>query len=55
MHMKAVREHHINLRESWVIGDSDADMDAGKKLGCRTIRIEDGNTFEDAVNTILND
>lgn len=55
MYMKAVREHHINLRESWVIGDSDADMDAGKKLGCRTIRIEDGNTFEDAVNTILND
>ena len=51
--MKAVREHNINLRESWVIGDSDADMDAGKKLGCRTIRIENGVTFKDAVNMII--
>ena len=54
MYMQAVREHNINLRESWVIGDSDADIDAGKTLGCRTIRINSEMTFVKAVEQILN-
>lgn len=29
----------IDLREAWVIGDSDRDMEAGRRLGARLIRI----------------
>jgi D-glycero-D-manno-heptose 1,7-bisphosphate phosphatase len=30
----------IELSESWMIGDSDADIEAGRNAGCRTILIE---------------
>lgn len=35
----AAREHGIDLAASWMIGDSESDMVAGKKAGCRTARI----------------
>jgi len=34
--LDAAREHGIALTESWMIGDSDADIEAGRKAGCRT-------------------
>jgi histidinol-phosphate phosphatase family protein len=39
MLLTAVKEHQIDLRSSWMIGDSESDMLAGKRAGCRTIRI----------------
>jgi len=39
MLLTAAREHEVDLPGSWMIGDSDADVEAGKKAGCRTARI----------------
>ena len=36
MLLQAAREHNIDLSASWMIGDSRADMEAGKNAGCRT-------------------
>jgi D-glycero-D-manno-heptose 1,7-bisphosphate phosphatase len=33
-----------NVAASWVIGDSDVDIEAGHRLGCRTILVEDART-----------
>ena len=39
MLLKAAQDHGIDLANSWMIGDSEADVLAGKTVGCRTIRI----------------
>ncbi|OLC98783.1 MAG: hypothetical protein AUH86_04130 [Acidobacteria bacterium 13_1_40CM_4_58_4] len=39
MLLRAAREHHIDLTASWMIGDSDRDVEAGRSAGCRTARI----------------
>jgi D-glycero-D-manno-heptose 1,7-bisphosphate phosphatase len=39
MLLTAAHEHEIDLSESWMIGDSETDIEAGKNAGCRTIRI----------------
>jgi len=39
MLLTAARDHEINLSSSWMIGDSDIDVEAGKNAGCKTIRI----------------
>ena len=35
----AAKEHSLDLSESWMVGDSDIDIAAGKSAGCRTVRI----------------
>jgi D-glycero-D-manno-heptose 1,7-bisphosphate phosphatase len=37
--LDAARKHSIALNESWMIGDSDADIEAGRNAGCRTARV----------------
>jgi phosphoglycolate phosphatase-like HAD superfamily hydrolase len=32
--------HRIVLPESWMVGDSDADVAAGTSAGCRTVLVE---------------
>lgn len=39
LRLAAAREHDIDLAASWMIGDSDADVQAGSSAGCRTARI----------------
>jgi D-glycero-D-manno-heptose 1,7-bisphosphate phosphatase len=39
MLLAAARAHEIDLTASWMIGDSDIDMEAGRNAGCRTARI----------------
>ncbi len=31
---------HLNLRDSWLVGDTDSDIVAGRAAGCRTILVE---------------
>lgn len=38
--LRAAKEHAINLRASWVVGDSVTDIQAGKRAGCRTTLIQ---------------
>ncbi|MBN2301744.1 MAG: HAD family hydrolase [Lentisphaerae bacterium] len=39
MLFKAARIHNITLSESWIIGDSESDILAGRAAGCRTIYV----------------
>ena len=35
----AAAEHQVDLTSSWMIGDSEKDVEAGRSAGCRTARI----------------
>lgn len=37
--LKAAHDFNINLKKSWMIGDRDTDILAGRSAGCRTILI----------------
>ena len=37
--LKAANDLNINLAESWMVGDSLTDIEAGKRAGCKTILI----------------
>ncbi len=39
MLIEAARAHEISLINSWMIGDSDIDIEAGKNAGCKTARL----------------
>ena len=36
---EAAREHGLDLRSSWMVGDSEIDIQAGKNAGCKTARV----------------
>jgi D-glycero-D-manno-heptose 1,7-bisphosphate phosphatase len=46
MLLQAARAHNIDLTTSWMIGDSDKDVQAGRKAGCRTARVTRSNETE---------
>jgi D-glycero-D-manno-heptose 1,7-bisphosphate phosphatase len=39
MLIKAARDHGLDLDSSWMIGDAESDVEAGKRAGCKTVRI----------------
>ena len=39
--LTASKKHHINLKRSFVVGDSSTDIIFGKKLGCKTVFVGD--------------
>ena len=43
MLLEAARDYNIDLSKSWMIGDSEKDVRAGKTAGCKTILIGTGN------------
>ena len=43
MLLKAAQEFNIDLAQSWMIGDGENDIIAGKNAGCKTALIDDGN------------
>lgn len=53
MGLAAMARHGIDPSRSWMVGDSDADMEFGRRMGCRTVRVGGGVTFSDAVDEIL--
>ncbi len=55
MGLRAVSEHSVNPFRSYMVGDSEADMEFGKNLGCKVFRVGNGKTFSDAVRFILGD
>jgi len=42
----AAADHGINLTQSWFIGDILDDVEAGRRAGCRTVLIDNGNETE---------
>lgn len=63
MLLEAAKDYHIDLHESWMIGDDKRDIDAGKQAGCKTAFIgSEKNDFDqditvesllDFVNTVI--
>lgn len=60
MLQKAEKEFNIDVEASWIIGDSENDIKAGKNFGCRTVSINKNlnadytaTDLEDAVDYIL--
>lgn len=37
---KAQKKYKLNLKESWMIGDRDSDIECGRRAGCKTILIK---------------
>ena len=53
MGIRAVEKYDIDPRRSYMVGDSDADMGFGERMGCMTIRVSKEFGFSDAVDEIL--
>ena len=54
MLIKASQELNIDLSQSWMVGDSENDILAGKAAGCRTALIGDGDFGQDmTVSSLL--
>lgn len=41
MLLDAAERHGLDLGASWMIGDRESDIEAGRRAGCRTIRVSD--------------
>jgi rfaE bifunctional protein nucleotidyltransferase chain/domain len=53
MLLKAAREHMISLQNSWMIGDKEDDIAAGKAVGCKTIKIDKKAGTDFSAKTLL--
>jgi D,D-heptose 1,7-bisphosphate phosphatase len=54
MLLRAAKDMNIDIANSWMIGDQDCDVEAGRAAGCRTVQLKknDGGLF-DAIKSIL--
>lgn len=50
--LQAAEAYNIDLPESWMIGDSPQDMEAGQAAGCKTISISENLSLLEAVQMI---
>ena len=44
--LEAAHEHAIDLTQSWFIGDILNDVEAGRRAGCKTVLLDNGNETE---------
>lgn len=51
--IKAARDFNIDLSASWMIGDSDTDLEAGRVAGCKVIRVTNNKSLLDIIKQIL--
>jgi len=42
------RKHGLDLAASWMVGDHETDIEAGQRAGCRTIRVNGGESLSKA-------
>lgn len=55
MLMQAANDFNIDLSESWMIGDGENDIKAGKAAGCRTVLINEGTYGQNITVQSLNE
>lgn len=53
MGMAAMMKHGIDPSRSYMVGDHDKDMEFGRRMGCKGIKVSPGFSFSDAVDAIL--
>jgi histidinol phosphatase-like enzyme len=46
MLLQAAGEHGVELSRSWMVGDILDDIEAGRRVGCRTLLVDNGNETE---------
>ncbi len=46
MLLHAAQQHQLTLTDSWMVGDILDDIEAGRRAGCRTVLIDNGNETE---------
>lgn len=51
--LEAARNHQIDLRTSWMIGDTPSDMEAGRRAGCRTALLQDSADSEASLADVV--
>ena len=51
--LQAAEDYNIDLSESWMVGDGENDVKAGKAAGCRTALIGSGNYGQDVTVSSL--
>ena len=51
--IRAAEDFNIDLSNSWMIGDEERDIKAGKAAGCRTVLINTGNYGQDETASTL--
>ena len=51
--LKAANDLNINLQTSWMIGDSDTDVQAAITAGCKYFKINSNHELPDIVKKIL--
>ena len=52
--LKAAKDLGIDVKESWMIGDKEIDLEAAKRAGCRGVRVETNvGDLQQAVSSIL--
>lgn len=51
--LKAAKDFNIDLNNSWMIGDSENDVKAGKAAGCKTVLIGEGSFGQDTTVSSL--
>ena len=42
MLVRAAEEHGLDLSRSWMVGDKDIDLEAGRRAGCRVALVRTG-------------
>lgn len=47
---EAAKQHDIDLTRSWLVGDILNDIEAGRRAGCQTVLIDNGNETEWLLN-----
>ena len=50
MLIRAQQEFNIDFKQSFIVGDRLTDIEAGKKVGCRTIMVRTGYGAEELNN-----
>ena len=51
--IKAIQDFKINPKESWMIGDSNSDLESGRLVGCNIMKINNHVNLEKAVELII--
>ncbi len=52
MILKLAQKYHVDLSQSWMIGDRSTDLEAGNSAGCRSILISKDYTLFDFANDL---
>ena len=53
MGIRAIEKHSIDVSVSYMVGDSDKDVEFGRNIGVRPIKVDSAYTFVDAVDDII--